>query len=250
MSEPEHENVTEPEGDEPFEEPAADPEEEEAAEEEETAEPEPEPEPEPQGTSPEEIEALFKKVERANKAYTAKIADAFGDEAVNLIPCPVCADTVPGFVDQRSAGQFPDEVRRQVMRFLGFATEKDYEPSPYHKRCPTCKGKTKLETGSVGPGHETIPCPDCKAYGYVPPPTASGNGVAPVAGTVAMLDPLTPVMPQEDVDEWGEPLVLPDGRENPNYGRMPHRKVLVEPYGVTAGLRAEPTYVPVEGEVV
>ena len=42
------------------------------------------------------------------------------------------------------------------------------------------------------------------------------------------------------MDEWGEPMILPDGRENPNYGRMPHRKMLVEPYGVTANLRAEP----------
>ena len=53
-------------------------------------------------------------------------------------------------------------------------------------------------------------------------------------------DPLTAVGDQADVDEWGEPMILPDGRENPNYGRMPHRKILVEPYGMTANLRAEP----------
>jgi hypothetical protein len=55
---------------------------------------------------------------------------------------------------------------------------------------------------------------------------------------------------QPDVDEWQEPRILPDGRENPNYGMMPHRKMLVEPWGVTAGLRAEPAYVPVPGEVL
>jgi hypothetical protein len=250
MSETEQElELTEP-GETPFEEPAPETEEEEAAQTEEETPAEPEPEPEPEGLSPEQIEAIFKKIERAYKAYTAKIGDALGDDAPNFIPCPVCSDGVPSFVDQRQIGQFPDNVRREVMRFLGFAIEQDYDASRSHQTCPQCSGKGKVTTGSLVAGHETIVCSHCKGYGYFPPPTASGNGYVAPDALPASAEPLTEVMPQENVDEWGEPLILPDGRENPNYGRMPHRKVLVEPYGVTANLRAEPEYVPVEGEVI
>ena len=246
MSEHEHDPA------EPVEpvEPTPEEEEEEAAQPEHELEPEPTPEPEPQGWSEQDAEAVFKKIEAANKTYTRKVGEAFGEEAVDLLPCPVCADTVPGFVNKHQVGQFPDDIRRQVMRFLGFATEQEYEASQTVTACKPCKGKGKVTTGSTVAGHETITCPSCKGYGYVPPPTAVTNGnvgaeVVPFAPT-----PAAPVAPQEDVDEWGESLILPDGRENPNYGKMPHRKILVEPWGITAGLRAEPAYVPVPGEVI
>jgi hypothetical protein len=136
------------------------------------------------------------------------------------------------------------------MRFLGFATEQDYEASTIVRACAQCVGKGKVTTGSTVAGHETVTCPSCKGYGYVPPPTAAGT----VAGSAEVVPfapaPLEPVGEQPDVDEWQEPRILPDGRENPNYGMMPHRKMLVEPWGVTAGLRAEPAYVPVPGEVL
>jgi hypothetical protein len=45
-------------------------------------------------------------------------------------------------------------------------------------------------------------------------------------------------MAYDEVDEWDEPRILPDGRENPNFGKMPNRKIPVEPWGVTAGLNA------------
>ncbi len=203
-----------------------------------------------QGMTAEEAEAAFKKIEAGFKAYSRKVGDAFGDEAVDLLPCPVCSDTVPGFVNKHAVGQFPDEVRRQVMRFLGFATAQEYAPSQTVRACGPCEGKGKVTTGSTVAGHEAVVCPSCTGYGYVPPPTV---GAATVAGGEVVPfapAPLAPVGPQEDVDEWGEPLVLPDGRENPNYGKMPHRKLLIEPWGVTAGLRATPEYVPVPGEVI
>ena len=152
-----------------------------------------------------------------------------------------------------AALEVPDrahDVRRQVMRFLGFATEQEYAASQTVRACGACEAKGKVSTGSTVAGHETITCPTCKGYGYTPPPNAAqtapaGAEVVPFAPTAAV-----PLAPQDDIDEWGEPLILPDGRENPNYGKMPHRKELVEPWGITAGLRATPEYVPVPGEVV
>ena len=35
-----------------------------------------------------------------------------------------------------------------------------------------------------------------------------------------------------------EPRILPDGRQNPNFGKWPQYKIQVAPYGVTAGLNA------------
>lgn len=216
----------------------------------EPAENEPEPEPAPEGPSPEDVEAMFKKIGTAFSAYTRKVGDAMGDDAVDLLPCPVCSEAVPGFVNKHQVGQFPDDVRRQVMRFLGFATEQEYEASQTTRRCEVCAGKGKVTTGSTVPNHETAPCPTCTGYGYVPPPSATTGVNIAQPGNGAVAAPLTLVSEQPEVDEHGEALILPDGRENPNYGKMPHRKVLVEPWGVTAHLRAEPAYQPVPGEVI
>lgn len=228
----EHEEPTEQEG----EEFAA---EEEAEEAETEGAPEPEPEPEPHGqVEDEQMEERAKKIGRSFGTYSRKVQEVMEEEALELLPCPLCPEMHPGFVHKADAGRVPEDVKEVVLMYLGFQREQDYEPDPQTQTCRTCKGKGKTSTGSFVAGKETRACPTCKGSG------AEGLDVAlvPATGNGHTDVPFTLDAPNEagvvDADNWGEPRILPDGRENPNFGRQPQFKVLVEPYGVTANLTA------------
>ena len=161
-------------------EPTPDTEEEAAAEAEEEAAPEQEPEPEPEGMTEKEIEAMFKKIAAAYKVYTGKVGDGDGRRSRE----PPAVSGLRGrcaVVRGQAVGRpVPRRVRRQVMRFLGFATEQDYEPSQAHRVCGSCVGKGKVTTGSFVAGHETITCPACKGTGTCRRrPSEEDNGTDP-----------------------------------------------------------------------
>lgn len=205
-------------------------------------EPEPEPEPEPEaeveGLTPEALDRRASQIEQAFKRFASKVSELYGDEAVRLLPCPLCPDQHKGFVHLDFAGRVPQEVVDATKLYLGIAREQDYESDPGTNACQVCAGKGKVKTGSTVPGHEVRTCPSCKGYGYSPPPTATQTTNGAESMPVSAEAVTEALQSQEDVDEWGEPRILPDGRENPNFGKMPNRKVLVEPYGITANLTA------------
>jgi len=157
--------------------------------------------------------------------------------------CPLCPTTHKGFIDQNILGQFPDATVNIVKRLLGIATEVEYEQDTDTRTCPKCSGHGKTKTGSLVATQATHTCATCSGYGFVPPPTR-GATVSPPNGNPEHLELAAVPPPVEDfdtpdVDNWGEPRILPDGRENPNYGRQPRFKVLVDPWGQTAGLTAQ-----------
>jgi uncharacterized protein YbaR (Trm112 family) len=216
------------------------PAEDEQAEEEEQAEtPEPEPEPEPEALVDEEKLARLKKITTSFNTYTASVERNLEEDWLDTVACPLCYGTDhPAYLSKHGAGRVPEDVKEAVLMFLGFAREQDYEPDPQTQTCRTCAGKGKTLTGSHVAGRETHACPTCKGSGAeglsVVPGSAGANGSSEEAFTLAavMGEPAT------DADNWGEPRILPDGRENPNWGRQPQFKVPVEPWGVTAGLNA------------
>lgn len=228
----------EPEPSEPTTEPEPDPDAEP------DAEPEPEPdaesspvEPEPAGgLSPEAFEKAYKRVERSFSTYERTMRDAWAHEQEHIVECPLCPGKHKGFVDVTDAGLVPDEIKRVVMTFLGLAREVEYPKSPNHRTCPDCEGLGKVNTGSKVPGKETIGCSSCHGQGFIGPQVAPQNGRTDehpgMTGPLYAPDPPS----HDEVDEWKEPRILPDGRENPNFGKMPNRKIPVEPWGVTAGL--------------
>lgn len=236
MSEHEHEHDHEPEPVETVEPVEAD--EDDAADEDE-AEPEAEAEPVAPGLTPEEIEKRYAKAEKATVAYAKRIGDALGELADELTPCPLCPDVHKGFVNIADAGRVPEQVKDVVMLFLGFATAEQFAASQDHRQCSACEGLGKVKSGSRVAQWEALTCPACKGYGFVPPP---GSERAPVdiGGTVLPLHaPDAPAGGGADRDPSGEPRLLPDGRENPNFGKWPQFKVAVPPWGATAGLVAQ-----------
>jgi hypothetical protein len=212
-------------------------EEEAAGAEEATAEPvEPEA---PQGTSQAEWEDRFKKSERAFAAYTKKVSDIYAEDALDLLPVSISPSAPPGFLYRFDAGRVPDDVKAPILEFFGIVREQDYEADPETNTCRTCQGKGKTKTGSQVAGNETRKCRTCNGFGYVPPPSVSENGAVASGEYHAPIGERVEPVATGDADLWGEPRILPDGRENPNFGKLPQHKVPVDPWGVTAGLTAQ-----------
>lgn len=195
---------------------------------------EPSPEPEPRGPSEQEIEARFRAVERAGKAYVRKLEEAFGPDFEQFLNCPMCAADFPGYIHIGKVGGFPREIVAQTNEIMTGFKQVEYKQLPGFQTCPTCDGEGKGLTGSRVPGKEQADCPSCKARGYLAPLAESANGHVPESTQHSTATDAPAFQSGDDVDSWGEPRTLPDGRDNPNFGRMPQFKVLVEPYGVTA----------------
>jgi hypothetical protein len=185
-------------------------------------------------------EDTFRKLEAAAKAHRTKVANILGDESYGLIECPLCiASIVPGMVNLADAGNLHPEHEAIVKHYLGISREMEYAQDDQVSECPVCHGEGKTKTGSKVPQFATHDCSECRGFGYVPPPTI---GARPDEnGATHELTPADFAPPTEhaDVDNWGEPRILPDGRENPNYGRQPQFKIPVPPWGVTAHLTAQ-----------
>lgn len=206
---------------------------------------EPEPEPEPESESEPEArgdaswDAALAKVDRSFTTYQRAIERELGDDAEQYVPCPLCLATPRGFVHPAEAGRVPAEQADIVKHFLGLARPVDYPASSQHRRCQECDGLGKVATGSAVAGKETIMCGVCSGNGFVGPaplvPLAAANGSEGVTGPSVFGAETLPA----DRDEWDQPRLLPNGHDNPNYGRMPNHWIQVEPWGDTRGLTAQ-----------
>jgi hypothetical protein len=190
-------------------------------------------------TMPEEIEKLYKTVERSFKTYSGHVAALAAGAELPIHGCPLCPTPHKGFVNLNDAGRLPDFVSDEVKVFLGFAREQDYEQASNIEPCAQCKGKGKVLTGSKVAGNESVQCRNCNGFGYYPPPVAAGSE-GPAQNVVHFPAGERPEpVDNGDMDLSGEPRILPDGRPNPNFGLWPQYKIQVPPWGTTAGLTAQ-----------
>jgi hypothetical protein len=193
----------------------------------------------PQGTTPEEWERRFQRVETAFRTYTKKVTEIYADEAPLLSPFAISPSAPPGFVYGPDAGRVPEEIQRATFEFFGLAREQDYEPDPETEMCRSCKGKCKTMTGATSGDYTTRPCPTCKGWGYTINGRAPSERATGTNGEVQNAPEAVGPLVTDEADNWGEPRVLPDGRVNPNYGKQPQFKEPVEPYGITANLTTQ-----------
>jgi hypothetical protein len=177
------------------------------------------------------------------KTVGPRIVAEWGDSAKYLLECPLCMTTHKGFVDARDQGRYPPQIVKAIQEFMGISQEVEYVQDEETRTCPRCEGYGQTSTGSKVPTQLKHTCSLCAGYGFVPPPSGSAHpspsGALPDNGTSPVLAPPVDDFGKPDVDNWQEPRILPDGRENPNYGRQPSFKVLVDPWGITAGLGAQ-----------
>lgn len=194
------------------------------------------------GINPEVMDKLYKAAERSFADYTRNRIEPLNETgAVNLFPCPLCPSPNKGFVDLNFAGAVPAEVIEQVNHYLGFTREIAYEQDPETQTCQRCKGEGIVATGSHVKTASRKVCPTCNGYGCQPPPTSDPLATPVALPTLAPITEAAPPPPDADRDPTGEPRILPDGRENPNFGKWPQFKVQVLPWGQTAGLTAQDT---------
>ncbi len=172
-----------------------------------------------------DYERMRKQLERSATTWRNRVSDVLGAEASALVPCELCDPIIPGFHWPAEVETARDETHARLLEVLRTPQAPEYPENPQTSRCVTCQGWGKVISGSRVAGKELLACPACTGYGYTPPPTPTGNGYADAAG----LEPpaVTPPtdIPLPDVDAFGSPRLLPDGQENPNYGRMPAYKL-------------------------
>lgn len=186
--------------------------------------PEPPPEPSAGSITPEEFEQRATKVARAFGRYEKAVTDQLPMLTDDLTRCPLCPELHPGFVDVHDAGRLPAEIVAVVDLFLGHQREADYLPSPDTHACEGCDGLGKVRSGSRVANQELLMCPRCNGSGFYPPAGLRDASAPPprLDGNGNILE--TFKAERADTDPWGSPLLLANGTENPNYGRMPQFK--------------------------
>ncbi len=220
---------TQPEPEVPFEEPApaTEPEPEQPTEPEQPEQP-PSPEapvpPAPAGMSIEELEKVRKKLDQSATTWRNRVSDLLGEEAQLLVPCELCDPLIPGFHWPVEVEQPRDQLHAALLDVLRSPQGPDFLEDPYTRECTTCGGYGKTRTKGHVPGKTERVCPTCKGVGFQAldgTPTSPQNGdTSEVVYDLPNEEPLV----SDNTDVWGSPKILPDGMENPNYGKMPQYK--------------------------
>jgi hypothetical protein len=191
---------------------------------EEPEEPQEPPQPQPQGMSERELEEVRRKLERSATTWRNRVSELLGEEANYLAPCELCDPIIPGFHFPAEVETARDPVHARLLDVLRTPGEPEYMPDPNTRECGVCGGLGKTLTKGRVPGKTQRVCRVCKGQGYLsndPADQLTGNGTVDVSG----LDlPSEEPLVSGDADIWGSPRLLPDGMENPNYGKMPQYK--------------------------
>ena len=194
------------------------------------------------GLTPDEIDKRFAKAEQSWKTYERSIDSNLDCVREQIKDCPLCFTGPRGFVNLAQLGNQSDELKRVVMECIGLSAAREYKQADDIQTCPKCDGEGYLATGSHVFTASTILCPTCKGYGCAPPPVDDETATPVPAPTVAPVTAAAPPAIDPLGDPFKEPVTLPDGRANPNFGKMPQFKVPVPPWGSTAGLQADGSY--------
>jgi rubrerythrin len=133
------------------------------------------------------IEKRYKQLDAEKQRHAKRLGEIMGDDAADLIQCPVCMDGIDGYIFPPDAVPLPDEAIGRIRQVIGlpdlatFAWAKDTE------QCPECKGKGKTRTGSDVPGYDVKECGTCASRGWVNLPGAApadwANGTTPPVAT-------------------------------------------------------------------
>ncbi len=198
-----------------------DPDQDEGAEEEAPAEPV---EPQPAGMSEAELEKMQGKLERSATTWRNRVSDVLGEMAQALVPCELCDPSIPGFHFPAAMEQPRDTMHARLLEVLQAPAGPGYQDDPFTTECTTCSGLGKTLTKSHVAGKTERVCPTCGGDGFQLQgnrPAQQTNGAeAEVQFNLPNEQPLV----DDGTDVWGSPKILPDGMENPNYGKMPQYK--------------------------
>ena len=117
-----------------------------------------------------EMEQVFRSLDRLRKDTAKRVGNIFGDDAVNLMDCPLCASVAPGYLWPPDVAPLAEEQTTALRLMLNMPVATDYQQSEDFMPCPKCDGLGRVRTGSKVQNHEVAECPRCFAKGYVPSP--------------------------------------------------------------------------------
>jgi hypothetical protein len=190
---------------------------------------EPEPEqpeapPAPEGMSIEELEKVRTKLDTSANTWRRRVNDLLGDEADMLVACELCDPLLPGFHFPAELEAPRDELHARLLDVLRAPAAPEYRPDPFTVECGTCGGWGKTLTKGHVAGKTERVCPTCKGLGFQSPDTPAADPSNGATANVAFDLPNEEPLVSDGTDVWGSPKLLPDGQENPNYGKMPQYK--------------------------
>jgi hypothetical protein len=195
---------------------------------------EPEPEPEPEPTEPVEppppavdeasMEKFFKGLSTRTATLDRWIEGELGENYADLSACPLCSDAIVGHIYPPEWVTPTSDLQARLLDVLKTPSAPEYREAPNVRQCGTCAGWGSVLSGSHVPGKDRVLCPTCSGNGFqgdiatVSTPQATNGEVS------FELPPDNRPLVTDDTDIWGTPKVLPDGQENPNWGRSPQYK--------------------------
>jgi hypothetical protein len=148
----------------------------------------------PPGLTEKELEANYKKIERARTTFHNRISEIMGEDAQQLVACPACSHFVPGLI---FPVEFDDVQKVALWHYMGLPDPNAIEQASDRHECAACKGKGQLRSGSQVPEYAIVNCRACQGKGYT-------DDVLPVAGTngtnvtvTTGLHDQTPPMPED-----------------------------------------------------
>lgn len=159
-----------------------------------------------------ELEKAFKDLAKEGERHAAAVSRIMGEDALELIPCPMCWEGAAGF---RFPGELEGPQLEAVLDAIGLGEAQEYAKAIDARPCEDCNALGRVLTGSLVADHKTKLCASCKGTGYViVQGRPSGNG----AGAELVAPSVVPELPAEqpaDVDPWGR------SSSDPNFGRLP-----------------------------
>jgi hypothetical protein len=169
----------------------------------EDAEPEQEPEAPSEPSSLKLIEDMEKALAAEAKRHSNALGKALGEHWVDFQECPLCQ--IAGYAMPYSPGEVEPAQRDAIARILGEDVAPTYRKHPRYRMCAACAGMGKVDTGSLNPGFDLVPCDDCSGNGYVDSTvhqlTPQAQYVPPAQPWEA--SPQPPAYPGPNVDQWG-----------------------------------------------
>lgn len=108
-------------------------------------------------------ESVFKENERHRK----RISDLMEEDAVDLIPCPVCMDYFHGWIYDPAKAPLGEEQTQRVLQFVGISDNEQIPVAPWAQMCPDCNGYGEVKTGSKVQHAQTTGCVRCNKQGWL-----------------------------------------------------------------------------------
>lgn len=114
--------------------------------------------------TPEQLEKRLTALGKEATRHMDRVAAIMEEDAVLLVPCPLCEPNIPGLV---MAGMLKEERRENVRVFMGDAAKRELRRDPFSQRCEVCDGWGEVDTTAHVDGYAVLPCIPCSGRGVV-----------------------------------------------------------------------------------